>query len=166
MTVRIWKILGTGSTFRFFREEMTLLWVTEQTVKTNSASLQQTGEKWVYCLNKIWKLLQGKVKGILKTVSWSKRKLIDRLFVLPRTQQLVTITEYHWLINRNLRTPFQVMISFNMEGWLCNPELCLCWMWAHCEMPTGILWFYISHLFTTQKNWAQYLTPLITSSWK
>lgn len=135
---------------------MTLFWVTEQTLKANSASLQQTRENWIYCLIKIWKLLKGKVKAMLKIVSWSKRMLMDRLFELLRTLLLVTITEYHWL-NRNLMT-FQVMIYFNMKGWLCNPELCLCWMWAQCEMPTGILWFYISHLFTTQKNWAQYLT--------
>lgn len=48
---------------------MTLFWVTELTVKANSASLQQTGENWVYCLNKNWKLLKGKVKAMLKIVS-------------------------------------------------------------------------------------------------
>lgn len=44
------------------------------------------------------------------------------------TAQDSTASYYHRipLINRNLRTPFQVMIYFNMEGWLCNPELCLC----------------------------------------
>lgn len=48
---------------------MTLFWVTEQTVKANSASLQQTGENWLYCLDKTWKLLKGKVKAILKIVN-------------------------------------------------------------------------------------------------